>query len=140
MRYLIDTCVISELVKKVPSKHVVEFVRELDEDRCYLSVLTLGELHKGIARLKDGKRKGGLQRWLDQDLRSRFEGQILPVDVEVAEKWGVVSAEAEGRGVSIPAVDGLIASTALVHGLTVITRNTSDMAPSGASLLNPWDL
>jgi predicted nucleic acid-binding protein len=100
----------------------------------YLSVLTLGELRKGVERLADGRRRLRLENWLDSDLKLRFAGRWLPVDEEVAERWGLVTA----RGAVLPTTDGLIAATALVHGMTVVTRNAVDMAAAGALVLNPW--
>jgi toxin FitB len=139
MKYLLDTCVISELTRKQPAKTVVDWITAQDEEHCFLSSLTIGELKKGIDRLPLSYKKTTLQAWLDQDLRQRFAERILSVDIEVAEQWGLICARSEKQGRSLPVVDGLIAATALVHGLIVVTRNTSDMAPSGVPLLNPWD-
>ena len=140
MKYLLDTCAISELVKKKPSKKVVQWIQGCDEDAIYLSVLTMGEIQKGIARLADSKRKATIQQWFDHDLHNRFAGRIIPITEEIATTWGVVMAEAEAKGKPLPGIDSLIAATAIVHNLTVITRNIEDMAPSGVRVLNPWDL
>jgi predicted nucleic acid-binding protein len=140
VRYLLDTCIISELVKKRPAKQVVAWVREQDELCLFLSVLTFGELEKGIAKVADGKRRQGLRDWVDHDLRRRFTGRILAFDYEAACRWGVITGEAERDGSPIPALDGQLAATALVHGLTLVTRNTSDVAPSHVPVLNPWEL
>ncbi len=139
MKYLLDTCVISEMVKKSPNKSVIQWLGSQDEDHFFLSVLTLGELQKGIMRLPDGKKKRILGTWVDQDLRKRFEQRLLPVDSEVAEQWGIICARAEESGRTLPAIDGLIASTAATYGLTVVTRNVKDMEPAGILLLNPWE-
>jgi len=138
VKYLIDTCVISELVKPRPNRAVVGWLRDCDEERLFLSVLTIGELQKGIARLPPSKRRTSLEMWVDQNLRDRFAERTLPVDVEVAERWGQLVADAERRGEPVPAIDSLIAATALTHGLTIITRNTDDMRRCGASVLDPW--
>lgn len=139
MRYLLDTCVISELVRKNPSPPVVEWIDAQDEEHCFLSVLTVGELRKGIELLPPGRKRTTLQNWVDRDLLERFEGRVLDVDIEAAERWGADCASAQRKGRQIPTVDGLIAATAASQGLTVVTRNVKDMEPSGALLLNPWD-
>lgn len=117
----------------------MEWVNTQDEEHCFLSVLTLGEIRKGIDLLLSSRKKTFLQNWLNIDLRARFEDRILDVDVEVAERWGADCARAQALGRVIPVVDGLIAATAAVHGLTVVTRNTQDMAVSGVPLVNPWE-
>ncbi|MEI8207375.1 MAG: type II toxin-antitoxin system VapC family toxin [Kiritimatiellales bacterium] len=139
MKYLLDTCVISELTRKQPSDAVLDWISAQEEENYFLSSLTIGELKKGIARFPPSHKKMTLQAWLDQDMRQRFAGRILSIDIEVAEQWGLICAHAEKQGLSLPVVDGLIAATALAHGLIVVTRNTSDMEPSGVPLLNPWE-
>ncbi len=103
-----------------------------------MSVLTLGELRKGIDRLSEGARRTRLENWLDCDLRLRFSGRWLSVDEEVAERWGLIMANAANRGLALPVIDGLIAATALIHGMTVVTRNVSDLQGTGAPVMNPW--
>jgi predicted nucleic acid-binding protein len=138
VKYLLDTCVVSELTRPNPIKALVDWIGSQQEERLFMSVLTLGELRKGIDRLQDGAKRSRLENWLDCDLRLRFTGRWLPVDEEVAERWGLISAGAEGRGLSLPVIDGLIAATALVHGMTVVTRNESDLQNTGVPILNPW--
>jgi|SRR5690606_21563050 len=138
MKYLLDTCLISELAKKSSHPNVVKWVAECEEGALYLSVLTLGEIQKGIAKLSDKKRKSGLQKWLDSDLKGRFADRILPVTEEIAKTWGTIQGEAEAKGNPIPSIDGLIGATAVAHNLTVVTRNERDIAPTGARVLNPW--
>lgn len=138
MKYLLDTCTISELVKSRPSKKVIQWIGECDEDSVFLSVLTLGEIQKGIAKLGDERRRFKIQRWLDVDLKERFAERLLPVSIEVALTWGTIEGEAESKGRPISAIDGLIGATALAHNLTVVTRNVDDIAASGARVLNPW--
>lgn len=138
MNYILDTCAISELVRPQPARAVVEWIRGQPEEHLYLSVLTLGELRKGVDRLATGRRRRQLEDWLDRDLRLRFAGRWLPVDEDVAERWGQLAAGAMARGAGLPVIDGLIAATALTHGLTVVTRNTADIAAAGAPVLNPW--
>lgn len=139
MKYILDTCAISELVRPRPSPVLVDWIRNQQEEHLFLSVLTLGELRKGMERLTDGRRRRSLENWLDRDLKLRFAGRWLAIDEEVAERWGLVTAQAAAHGAVLPTLDGLIAATALVHGMTVITRNTADMAAAGALVLNPWE-
>ena len=139
MKYLIDTCIISELIKARPSKKVVEWVSSKSEENFYLSVLTIGEIQKGISKLADSKKKENLQSWITIDLKDRFTGRILDIDSGVAQKWGEIQGSAEKQGLMMPAIDALIAATAICHGLTVVTRNIQDMQHSGARLYNPWE-
>ena len=137
MRYLLDTCVLSELVKATPNANVVAWLEACDEESMCLSVLTIGEIQKGIAKLTESKRRVDIQRWLDSDLRGRFGGRILPIDQEVALTWGLIQGEAERQGVSIPTIDGLLGATAAAHNLTVVTRD-EHIGRTGVRILNPW--
>lgn len=138
MSYLIDTCCISELVKKKPDSNVVKWFADQDELSLYLSVITFGELRKGIEKLPDSKKKKELNRWVKEDLKHRFKNRILNIKMEEVDKWGEILATAEKNGKPLPAIDSLIAATALVHDLSVVTRNTQDMEGSGVELINPW--
>lgn len=138
MNYLLDTCVISEMVKPKPNKKVISWVSTQNENNLFLSVITLGEVQRGIAKLTDSKKKKALKIWLQTDLRERFSGRIVPIDDQVALSWGVLQASAEQHGVTIPSIDGLIAATGITHNMTVVTRNTQDMGASGAVLFDPW--
>lgn len=138
MSYLLDTCVISELTKPRPDGGVLEWLSSADESGLYLSVLTLGELEKGIARLKASGRRRRIENWVRQDLAQRFHGRSLPVDQAIAERWGTISGQADARGEPLPVIDALLAATSLVHGLEVVTRNTADLNRCGASCVNPW--
>jgi toxin FitB len=138
VKYLLDTCLVSELVRKTPNPNVVKWVEECDEDLTFLSVLTIGEIQKGIARLGDKKRKATLQHWLDSELKLRFGDRILSISEEVAQTWGQLQGDAENKGITIPSIDGLIGATAVTHNLTIVTRNESDLALTGARILNPW--
>jgi len=140
MKYLLDTCVVSELIKKIPNKNVLRWLENQDEEDLYLSVLTFGEIQKGIEKAPDKIRKKKLQAWLEKDLRERFEGKIIPVDLKVAIKWGEIQGITEKEGITMPSIDGLIAISALAYGCTVVTRNTSDMENSTVELLNPWEV
>ncbi len=139
MKYLIDTCVIGEVIKSKPNFKVLSWLKSQKENHLYISVLTLGEISKGIEKVKNKKRKKELHLWLTDDLQERFSGRILPVNEQVAMTWGQIQGKAELRGKSMPAIDGLIAATALVFNMTVVTRNTSDMEESGVVLLDPWN-
>jgi predicted nucleic acid-binding protein len=138
MKYLLDTCVISELAKSRPNKKVVSWVKKNDEDNFYLSSLTFGELYKGLAKLPDSKRKKKLTQWIANDLKERFTGKIFDIDLKVAKTWGEIQGTSEAAGNPMPAIDSLIAATGLAYDLTVVTRNIADMQQSGATLLNPW--
>ncbi len=138
MKYLLDTCVISEVIKPQPNKHVISWLQKQNEDSLYLSVLTVGELEKGIEKAPNSARRKSLQLWVAEDLKKRFEGRIIPIDLAVAVKWGMIQGAAELSGKPMPAIDGLIAVSGLVHDCIVATRNISDMAQSSAELFNPW--
>ena len=136
--YLLDTNVISELVRPQPAPEVIAWMEATDEATLYLSVLTLGEIRGGVARLAPGKRRTSLETWLKIHLRTRFEGRIIPIDAGVADRWGVLSAEAKRKGKALPVIDGLLAATAIHHDLTLVSRNARDFAHTQASVLNPW--
>jgi hypothetical protein len=136
--FLLDTCVISELVKPRPNENVVRWVDSVDERKLFLSVLTVGELTKGITKLQESLRKANLQEWLEHDLVERFAGQILPVDAAVAVAWGRIQGEAERVGAKLPVIDSLLTATAEIHRLTLATRNIADFDRCGATVFNPW--
>ena len=138
MNYLLDTCVVSELLKKDPDKKVLKWISEMDETSLYLSVLTFGEIHKGIEKLPQSKKKDRLHKWVNSDLRERFKNRILNFDLPSATKWGELEGKAELVGKPMSLIDGLISATGVVNDLIVVTRNTKDMEQSGVSLLNPW--
>jgi len=138
MKYLLDTNVISEPMKARPNGGVVAWLSGLDEDEACISVVTITELRYGIERLATGKRREILEAWLRKDLSGRFEGRILPVDLEVADACGGLVARSEGWGHPIEPRDAFIAATAEVHGLTLVTRNASDFQPTVKSILTPW--
>jgi predicted nucleic acid-binding protein len=134
--YLLDTCALSEFTKPRPSAAVDSWFAQRPEGADFVSVLTLGELERGITKLASSKRRAGLERWFG-DLRERFKGRILLVDEPVALEWGRITARAELAGTPVPSIDALIAATAIVHGLAVVTRNTSDIARTGAPVIDP---
>ena len=138
MRYLLDTNVISELVRPSPSANVVEWVRARSALDLVLSVLTLGELEKGIRALAVGARRDRLTRWARTELPAQFLGRVLSVDHDVAVAWGVLAAAAQAAGRPLPVIDGLLLATAEAHGLTLVTRHVSDCAGRGVAVLDPW--
>lgn len=138
MKYLLDTCLVSELVRKEPNPEVASWLDERDEQTLYLSVLTIGELQKGVSKLPGGRRKQDLQAWIEHDLAERFSGRILGVDTETALTWGRLQGEAEQRGEKLPVMDSLIAATAITHRLLVVTRNSRDLERCQARVVNPW--
>ncbi len=138
MKYLLDTCVISEIIRPQPDENVVSWVQGKDENSLYLSVLTFGEIEKGIEKSVDAARKRKLKLWVEHDLKQRFENRIIPIDLEISGRWGVIQGKAELAGKSMPVIDGLIAVSGLVHGCIVVTRNIADMKQSAVELLNPW--
>ncbi len=139
MKYLLDTCVISELVAKKPNPKVVEFVDSLEADDIYLSVITVGEIIKGVEKLPKSRRKQELHDWLKDDLLIRFQGKILALDVDALLEWGTMTARIESNGQKMPAIDSLIAATVLANEMTLVTRNVSDFDATGVKIVNPWD-
>jgi predicted nucleic acid-binding protein len=138
LSFLLDTSVISELVKEVPDDRVIEWLKRTDEAALYLSVLTIGEIEKGIAKLPVSSRREKLETWVRRDLAERFRERLLVIDATVAATWGRLAGEAEARGEPLPVIDGLIAATSLAHDLTVATRNIGDFERCGARCFNPW--
>ena len=134
MSYLVDTNVISELRRREPDPNVVEWFQQRPSTALFISVLTLGEIRKGIELVTDSKRKLRLLDWLEVELPKFFAGRTLPVDLAVADRWGRLQADA---GRPLPAVDSLMAATALHHGLRVVTRNARDFAFPGLAVINP---
>lgn len=138
MKYLIDTCCISELIKRKPNPNVLKWFADCDEFSMYLSVITFGELRKGIEKLPDSIKKKDLNRWVNEELKQRFKNRVLSINMEEVNKWGEILAIADLNGKPLPAIDSLIAATALVHELSVVTRNTQDFQDSEVELINPW--
>jgi len=137
MRALLDTCVLSELRKLKPNTKVHRAVAAMQSEEAYISVITLGEIAKGIALLPEGRNKRDLHDWLEA-IESQFADRLLPVDRHTTRIWGALTAAAQRAGKVVPARDGLIAATALQHGLHLMTRNTPDFAPTGVPVYSPW--
>ena len=136
--FLLDTNVISEIVRPRPDPRVELWFESTEEELLVLSVLTIGEIRKGIATVDDPARKTMLETWLTGNLLTRFAGRILPIDEAVAALWGQVTGLLAKQGFRLPVIDGLLASTALHHSLTLVTRNTRDVTPTGVAVLDPW--
>jgi predicted nucleic acid-binding protein len=137
MAYLLDTCLLSEVWKPTPNAGVLSWLSGSSEDELFVSVLSLGELTKGIERVPAGAKKRRFVRDY-AILRSRFSSRVLGISAVVAERWGELSADANKAGRHLHVVDGLLAASALVHGLTVVTRNVSDFQSTSVPLLDPW--
>jgi predicted nucleic acid-binding protein len=136
--FLLDTNVVSEWVRPRPNAGVIAWLAEANEDNVFLSVVTLAELRHGIERMAVGQRRRRLNDWVANDLLFRFEGRLLPVDVTVADSWGRLTASREALGRPISVADAFIAATAVVHGLTLITRNVADFERTVRAVINPW--
>jgi predicted nucleic acid-binding protein len=137
--YLVDTNIPSELTRERPDSHVTTFLQSVEKDSVFLSVMTIGEICKGIASLPFSQKRTALEAWLNVDVRSWFAGRILPVSEDIAERWGHLAAARKLQGTPLAVVDGVIAATALHQGLTIVTRNTRDFTGLGMELLNPWE-
>jgi len=138
MKYLLDTNVISELVAKQPVAQVVTWIDNIDDTQAYLSVITIGEIKKGIEKLPDSARKERLREWLSDELIVRFSQRILAIDVNVMLNWGNLVAMLEMKGRKLPAMNSLIAAVAIHGQLTLATRNVNDFRDTGVTLINPW--
>jgi len=137
--FLLDTNVVSEWVKPKPDPHVVAWLAEVDEDRVFLSVVTLAEVRRGVELLPAGRRRERLAAWLADELPARFEGRILGIDERVAAAWGIAMARSQRRGAVLGSMDGFLAATAAAHRLTLATRNVRDFEVAGIPLFDPWE-
>jgi toxin FitB len=138
MSFLLDTNVVSEPLRPQPSTNVIRWLAGIDEDRAYLSVVTLAELRTGVERLAAGAKRTRLEEWLEDELPLRFEGRILSIDSAVADVCGRIVARCQDKGRPIEAMDALIAATAEAHELTLVTRDVADFQTALRSVLNPW--
>lgn len=138
MSYLLDTCVLSEFTRRQPDRKVVEWVSSADELSLYLCVISIGEIQKGIARLPDSSRKEELAKWLLSELIPRFGDRLLVLDTGILLAWGALTARMEATGKQMPAIESLIAATALNHDLTLVTRNPADFESAQVKIVNPW--
>jgi predicted nucleic acid-binding protein len=139
MKYLLDTCVIEELIKIRPNPEVIAFVDSLEHEDIFLSVITVGEITKGIHLLNDPDQKNELEDWLRDFFLVRFDGHILPLDTEIFIRWGELSASLHRLGLPpAPSIDSLIAATALTHQMVLVTMNEDDFENTGLEIVNPW--
>ncbi len=138
MKYLLATNVISELIAKYPNERVIQWLDQLDPESIYLSVITIGELRKGIEKLSDSSRKDELRSWLTDELLIRFRDRILAVDLDVMLTWGELVGRLEQSGRPLAAIDSLIAALALTHSCSLVTRNEADFKDTGLNVTNPW--
>jgi len=138
VNFILDTNVISELVAARPNLNVIEWIQATDSDRIFLSVISIGEIKKGIEKLPNSDRKVTLEHWLQEDLLAQFTDQLLSIDVQTMLIWGKLVAQLEKLGRPISAIDALLAATAQQWGFTLVTRNTVHFQDTGINLLNPW--
>lgn len=136
MKYLLDTNVISELVKPIPNQTVLKWINSINDEKLYLSVITIGEIRKGVAGIRDPQKQNKISLWLEVELPDYFEDRILNIDVKIADMWGQLQSN---KAHPLPAIDGLIAATAKTHNLTLVTRNTKDFIHASIEIVNPWD-
>ena len=137
--FLLDTNIPSEMIRARPAPQVNAWVRAQADVTLYLSVVTVGELRKGLTILPDSQRRARLEHWLDGDLLPLFSGRALPVTQAIADRWGMLSGRRQLAGRPLSMADGLIAATALEHGLTLATRNVKDYDDIGLTIFNPWE-
>ena len=138
MAFLIDTNVLSEAVRPDPDPQVLAWLASLRPMDAFISVLTLGEIRKGVAMMAPGARRAKLEGWLSRDLPARFQGRVLEVDHAVALAWGVLAAEGRRMGRPLPVLDGLLLATARAHALTFVSRDVSDAGDRGVPVFTPW--
>ncbi|KFC61998.1 Ribonuclease VapC [Devosia sp. LC5] len=138
MSFLLDTNVLSEIRRPQPDQQVLAWLDQADEDRTYLSVITIAEIARGVALMDEGRRRTDLAQWLELDLPARFGSRILPVDVQTALTWGNLLASTRKEGIALSVMDGWIAATAITRQLTLVTRNTKDFQNLPLTLLDPW--
>lgn len=137
MNYLLDTCVLSELVKPSPNEKVIDWLRTTPNERLFLSVITIGEIRKGLTKLSESKKKTSLTNWLNTLLED-YQTRIYEINLTVAENWGNIQGLAEKSGSPIASVDSLIAAVAYTYNLILVTRNEKDFITSNIPIMNPW--
>lgn len=138
MNYLLDTCIISELVKPTPNENVINWLNQTPNERLFLSVITIGEIRKGLTKLPESKKKNRLTNWLNTLLED-YQARIYSINLTIAENWGNIQGKAENNGTPLASLDSLIAAVAYTYNLIVVTRNESDFTASNVTLLNPWN-
>jgi toxin FitB len=139
VNYLLDTCVLSEFTRRKPDPKVIDWVDHMEEEKLFLSVISLGEIQRGIERLPESHRKTELLAWVNDELVGRFGARLVPLEAATMLIWGTLTARLEAAGQPRPVMDTLIAASALRHNLIVATRNVADFAPCGTQVINPWE-
>ncbi len=139
MNFLLDTCVISELIKPKPSTKVIKWLRSCRDEILFLSVMTIGEIQKGICKLPDSQKRNMLQEWIETELIRRFDKRILEINLKVVQKWGEIQALSEIAGTKMPVTDSMIAAIGIVYNMTIVTRDAGGMEKSGVGIFNPWE-
>ena len=137
MRFLLDTCFLSELIKHAPESRVLQWMERRDDQTLFVSAMTFAELQRGVARLAESKRRAELTSWLEQ-LEANFSDRVLPFTLATSRYWATMCAQAEAAGRSIAAFDSIIAASALEHGLALVTRNVRDFSQAPVVVVNPW--
>jgi len=140
MNYLLDTNVVSELIAREPNQKVVGWIDSLEPETVYLSVITIGELRKGVEKLAPSRRKAQLTHWLTSDLLLRFTNEIVNITTDVVLVWGELTGRLERDGKPMPAIDSLIAASVVEGKFTLVTRNEDDFQHAGIPVINPWEL
>ena len=139
MNYLLDTCVLSEFTRRQPDQRVVNWLQSIEENKLFISVITVGEIQRGIERLPDSHRKTELLVWMNGGLLNRFAGRMVVIDAPTMFLWGSLTARMEAAGKPIGVMDSLLAASALQNNLIVATRNVTDFLPCGVQVINPWE-
>lgn len=138
MNYLLDTCVISEIVKPAPGSRVIMWINSIPSERLFLCSITIGEIRRGLTKLPESKKKERLTDWLNT-LLENYQDRIHSIDITVAENWGIMQGKAENEGMPMSSIDSLIAATSYTHNLILVTRNEEDFQASKLSIINPWN-
>lgn len=139
MNYLLDTCVLSEFTRRQPERRVIDWLNSIDEDKLFISVITLGEIQRGIERMPDSHRKTELLVWMNNGLLARFSDRMIPINAATMLLWGSIVARLESTGQPVGVMDSLILASALQHNLIIATRNVADFLPGGVQVINPWE-
>ena len=139
MNYLLDTCVLSEFTRRQPEPRVVDWLDSIDEEKLFISVITIGEIQRGIERLPDSHRKTELLVWMNTGLLARFAGRMVALGAPTLFLWGSLVARLEATGQPMGVMDSLILASALQNNLIVATRNVADFLPGGVQVINPWE-
>jgi toxin FitB len=139
MNYLLDTCVLSEFTRRKPDAKVIHWIERMDEEKLFLSAITIGEIYHGIERLPESHRKTELTSWINNGLIARFGQRVLPLDAQTMFLWGSLIARMENTGHPMALMDSLIVACALQHNLIIVTRNIGDFLPCGIQVTNPWE-